>query len=114
MIIRVKDWETLTSIRVPWHFKLEELFMWICERKDDVLITCGYEDRSYPSVHSVLPLRGLDIRSRIYMDPGKLCSQINAAWSYDPVRPLKPCALYHNTGRGNHIHLQVCTETTKI
>ena len=113
MKLQIKDIQTLQSLRVEWHPKLESLFQWICNYKDHIVITCGYEKRDYASVHSVLPLRGLDIRSWIYRDPENFCRIINGVWQYDPERPLKKCAIYHDSGRGKHIHLQVNKRTVR-
>lgn len=114
MIIGIKDVETFDSLRYEWHPALNELFKWLCKVKDHVVVTCGYEKRNYPSVHSVLPLRGLDIRSWIYRDPKDLCDIINGVWQYDPKRPGLKVATYHDSGRGHHIHLQVHERTVRL
>jgi len=114
-MIRVKDIETLRSLLVhPAHPRLMELVGWFCGHYPDTIITCGYEMRDYPSVHSVIPLRGLDVRSRGYADPGDVADQVNKQWIYDPARPERLCAIYHDTGRGKHIHLQVHDRTQKV
>ena len=64
-------------------------------------------------VHGTLPLRGLDLRCR-NDDFGHLIqSYVNEKWVYDPDRPHKDCCMYHDTGLGKHIHLQVHPKTRK-
>ena len=95
------------------HHKLKELVVWLCDRQD-VLITQGYEKRNYVSVHSMIPFRGVDIRSWIYDNPQSIVDDINKHWDYDSKRPEKKCAMYHDVGRGKHIHLQVHDNTELI
>ena len=111
--IRIKNASVfLELIEKPMHPKLKTVLTWLMSKRD-VYITCGHEKREYASVHSTDPLRGIDIRSWIYEDPQKVADEINEAWVYDPDRPEKTVALYHNSGRGKHIHLQACNSTIK-
>ena len=111
-MIEVKDHSVLTSMLIyPAHPKLAKIMEWLVKEFSHVVITCAYEDRDYPSVHSVVPFRGIDIRSHIYEDPQAVAEKLNEHWIYDPERPWKKCALYHDTGRGPHIHLQVHDRT---
>lgn len=99
-------------INVPWHVNLLKLYSWVELRFQNTIITCAYEPRNYSSVHSVIPLRGLDIRSRVYNNPEAIVVAINKVWDYDPKRRgLFLCAKYHDAGRGAHIHLQVHDNT---
>lgn len=95
---------------VDSHPKIKKLIAWLYERQE-ILITQGYEKRDYVSVHSMIPFRGVDIRSWIYDDPQSVVDGINKHWIYDESRPGKKCAMYHDTGRGAHIHLQVHNNT---
>jgi len=64
-------------------------------------------------VHGQLPLRGVDVRMRDE-EIGKLVeSQINETWFYDPNRPDLKCAVFHNVGRGIHLHIQAHPNTVK-
>jgi len=111
--IRIKNSDVfLELIEKPMHPKLKEMLVWFMGKRD-ILFTCGYEKRDYDSVHDVDPLQGVDIRSWIYKDPKKVEDEINNAWVYDPDRPNKKVAIYHNSGRGKHIHLQACDNTIK-
>ena len=96
-----------------WHPILISLLLWIKVRysKESVLITCAYEDRDRPSCHCTSPLRAFDMRSWTFSEPQKVADDINSAWTYDPSRPKKKVAIYHDTGRGPHIHLQVHDKT---
>lgn len=77
----------------------------------------AYGDPAAPvSTHESIPLRAFDVRSRD--DKGvefpwvqKLVAIINKRWIYDPARPAKSCAMYHDIGKGPHLHLQVCAQT---
>lgn len=111
-MIRIKNTTVLESLIIhPFHSRMIELIKWFCVRYSEVVITGGFEERSYPSVHSVVKVRGLDVRSRIYEDPEAVVEDVNRHWIYDPERPEKVCAMYHDTGRGKHIHLQVHDNT---
>ena len=96
-----------------WHPKLIQVYLWFCARYNNPTITCAYEHRSYPSVHSVIPLRGVDMRSRHHADPKLVETDVNDHWQYDPERPEKKSCIYHDTGRGPHFHLQVHPNTIK-
>ena len=57
-------------------------------------------------VHGQLPLRGIDFRMKD-SEIGKLVEgKINEKWSYDTNRPHKKCAVFHDVGRGVHLHIQ--------
>lgn len=113
-MIGVKNYEVLESLQVEWHPKLRKIVEWLCKYKEHVVITCGYEKRNYASTHSVIPLRAIDIRSWIYRDPAELCTIINNIWIYDPNRPAKLCAMYHDSGSGFHIHIQIHEDTVRV
>lgn len=62
-------------------------------------------------IHGTDPLRAIDLRCRS-PDLGHLVEElIDARYIYDPQRPELHCAMFHNVGRGAHIHLQVSDET---
>lgn len=112
-MIQIKNTEVLKSMLVyPAHPKLIELLQWVSCRYSKVVFTGMYECRDYPSTHSTLPfVRAMDIRSSIYPDPKAVEADINEHWLYDPDRPWMQCALFHNSGRGWHFHLQVHDNT---
>lgn len=77
----------------------------------------AYGDPAAPvSTHESIPLRAFDIRSRgedgrEYSWVQSLVALINKRWVYDPARPAKSCAMYHNIGKGAHLHFQVGDKT---
>ena len=99
--------------RVAWHPKLIALLVWIKIRYDkaSIILTCAYEERDYPSPHSTKPLRAFDMRSTTFKYPANIAKDINSEWVYDPGRPDKRVAIYHDVGRGLHLHLQVHDNT---
>ena len=114
-MINYKDEEVLRGmLSVRWHPILINIYEWLDERHgEQVIVTCAYEDRDYPSTHSMDPLRAFDIRSWVFDDPQKIVDEINIYWLYDFDRPTKKTAIYHDTGRGAHIHVQVHDNTIK-
>lgn len=111
-MIKIKNTDVLESMLIyPAHTKLIDLLKWFCTRYSETVFTGMYEKRDYPSVHDTNPVRGMDIRSRVFEDPQAVADDVNNHWIYDPDRPDKMCALYHDVGRGPHFHLQVCDHT---
>jgi hypothetical protein len=66
-----------------------------------------------PGVHGTLPLRGVDLREKNYAVGRIKEAWVNNLWQYDYERPEKKVAIYHNTGSGYHLHLQVHKNTRK-
>lgn len=111
-MIQIKNFQVFKSIvRYPPHWNLVRLFEWVIENFDPIIVTCGYEYRAEASVHSVVPYRGLDIRSKVFENPQMVADRVNDIWVYDPLRPQYHCAKYHDSGRGEHIHLQAHDRT---
>jgi len=96
---------------VKWHRNLVDLVGWVVDLTGEIIITSGHRFKTLykldSGLHLVLPLRSIDIRSWIYNNPESLCDSINRKWQYDKNRPKLECAVYHDTGNGIHIHLQV-------
>jgi hypothetical protein len=111
-MIRIKNIDVLESMLVhPAHPKLIDLLKWFCVRYSDTVFTGMFEERDYSSVHSVVPVRGMDIRSSVFPDPQAVADDINNHWIYDTDRPWLMCAMFHDVGRGPHFHLQVHDNT---
>lgn len=112
--IGYKDKEVFESAFVkPWHPKLIELAWWVYGLDIEMIFTCLYEKRDYPSVHSLDILRGFDLRSSVIRHPRIIEDMTNDHWIYDPKRPSKRVCMWHNTGRGIHFHFQVHNKTQK-
>lgn len=62
-------------------------------------------------VHGTLPLRGADIRCQDRDLGEEIELAINGAWQYDPKRPEMKVCIFHDTGDGPHLHLQVHPNT---
>jgi hypothetical protein len=111
MPIQIKNHKVLNGLlSVPYHGKLIEIICWVAFRYIDkdrpLVITSGYRAGD-PGVHGTRPLcRGIDIRSWVFDNPQAIVDEINTHFEYDPDRPEKKCALLHDTGSGEHIHLQ--------
>ena len=112
MGIVIKNWKVLKGmLSVAFHPKMIALAMWITVRYSKVVFTSAYRSGD-KGVHGTAPCRGMDMRSWHYDDPQVVVDDINVHWRYDPIkRPEMMCAILHNTGSGNHIHLQVHDNT---
>lgn len=78
------------------------------------VITSAYRPKDTNSVHS--QMRGIDIRTH-NLTMGfimSLCNDTNTKWKYDPGRPNMDCLIYHDTGRGPHLHVQTHPNTIKV
>ena len=114
-MIDYKNDSVLRSLLIKgWNPILIDVLIWL-EGKypKHLLLTQGYEDRDYPSTHSVDPLRAFDIRSTVFDKPQEIVDYINSIWIYDPDRLVKKVAIFHDVGRGQHIHIQVHENTIK-
>lgn len=110
-MISIKEIKVLRGLMaVPVAGKLIEIISWIYERDQNLVITSAYREGD-PGVHGQNPVRGIDIRSRIYSDPDRLCRLVNDRWEYDPKRYKMECADLH--GKDIHIHLQVHPRTRR-
>lgn len=109
MSFGVKDHKVLIELlKHEYHRKLVALVTWCFIRLSEVTVTSAWREGD-PGVHGCG--RGIDIRSRCFDDPQGIADQINVFWKYDPTRPETVCALFHDSGQGPHIHLQVCENT---
>jgi len=61
-------------------------------------------------VHGTLPCRGYDRRCRDQGTGNYIAYWVNKQWIYDPERPDKQCAIWHD----NHLHLQAHPNTRKF
>ena len=115
MTITAKDQAVFENLfYVAWHPALVDLVEWVNMAILDPfpVITSAYRPGD-KGVHGTDPLRAIDIRSR-RLDATAVCEKINRHWQYDSTRPKLSCAIYHDVGRGPHIHLQVHDSTCII
>lgn len=111
--------------KVPWHSKLLDVNEWIFEQYERLYYTSTYRPMRIHAkdsgIHSTIPLRAEDLRSRVYPLPGKrIAREINAEWIYDPERPRLKVALFHSVkkmfnGQAGrvHFHIQVHDRTCR-
>ena len=111
-MISIKDTSVLTSVLIGFHPALIDILVWLTEVYNRTVITCGYRPDD-SGVHGTNPCRGLDIRSWVFTNPIKVTQHINEMFQYDPERPEMNCAVFHDSGSGNHIHLQVHDNTVR-
>lgn len=111
-MIAIKEMKVLRGLmEVPTMGVLIDIVEWIYEKhSQDLVITSGFR-KGDPGVHGQIPLRGTDLRSRIYSDPERLCRLVNDRWEYDGKRPEMKCASLH--GEDVHIHLKVHLRTSR-
>ena len=86
ILLEAKNEEVLrNAIEISWHPILMDLYLWELSRfgEAQLMITCAYEHRNYPSVHDVIPLRGYDLRSWLFKHPEEVANDINSHWIYD-------------------------------
>lgn len=109
MNLHLKDLDVLNVDK-----KLQEICEDLCNHSSVACtITSAYRPGD-PGVHGTQPLRGLDLRCKIASIGKATCDYINSRWQYDPSRPDKVVAMYHNVGQGDHIHLQVHPNTISL
>ena len=116
--IVVKDPEVLQALMTGiYHYKLRpilsELICLMISHNITPTITSAYREGD-PGVHGCG--RGIDLRTRnTPLDILKsMYKKINNRWTYDPKRPHLQCLIYHDSGLGSHLHLQVHPNTIKM
>ena len=62
-------------------------------------------------VHGTLPLRAIDERCQDDKLGKEIEEYINNLFFYDPDRPEMKVCMYHDVGRGKHLHYQVHPKT---
>jgi len=113
-ILEFKDKEVLRNcFKNGWHPKLIEILVWTLENFSGSVITEGWRMAHAGDVHCTNPLRAFDLRSWVFKEPELVEQKINQAWEYDPNRPEKQVAWYHDSGQGKHFHIQVHPNTRR-
>lgn len=93
--------------------RLREIALAVEERFGEKVITSLYRIGD-KGVHGCLPLRGLDLRCLTRPHGEEVERWVNKRWMYDPRREGKKCCLFHTSGEGYHLHLQVHPRTEKV
>ena len=92
--------------------KLRRLLTWL-EDETGLTFTITSQYRiGGEGVHSILPLRGTDLRMRHRPIGIEVELLVNQHWTYDYKRPSKTCAMLHGEGSNLHLHVQVHPNTT--
>lgn len=94
------------------HPTLEEVALQIYHLGFDTITSAYRPDDN--GVHGTMPIRGLDFRCRDPIIGKKLEEYINERWIYDPDRSDKNVALFHDIGKGAHLHVQVHPNTVRL
>ena len=97
-----------------YHPMLSRITRWIAQEWGAIFYTEGYRKKRHPNdLHGEIPVRAVDLRSRIYAVPDLVAEKINNEWVYDPERPEMKVCVYHDTGEGLHFHIQVHPNTMR-
>lgn len=99
-----------------FHPKLKKVLKWISDETTIELIITSIYRPSRPgtrSVHSTYPCRGTDLRCANDILGEEIEQAVNNNWIYDPMRSGIPVCLYHDTGLGKHLHIQVHPNTVR-
>lgn len=122
---------------VPWHPKLVELLIWLTfglhtDHGNNLVITSSWRPHKIHAddsgIHMVNPLRAFDIRSHRWVEDGQgghyasvfgvlpetVQDMVNHCWQYDMDRPHLKVCVFHDTGRGWHMHMQVHPHTLLV
>ena len=111
-MIQVKDIDVLRALlHVSYDPMLMDIIAWIEDKFLKAILTDGYRPDD-KGVHGTIPCRGIDLRDT-YGDPKYVETEVNRRWIYDPARLHKNCAVYHDTGKGWHLHIQTHPNTRK-
>jgi hypothetical protein len=97
-----------------YHPKLKEVLHWM-ELHFGVEFTITSQWREGDGgVHGTIPLRATDLRCHSTVLGGTFEEVVNANWEYDYRRPEMRVCIYHDVGRGKHLHIQVHDNTVRV
>lgn len=95
-----------------FHYLLTELLSDLYDYAGPQMMT-GLWGTWGSGVHGTIPLRAVDIGSLDHETGVRLQDYLNSRWEYDPKRPGMNVALWHNAGRGWHLHIQSHPNTSR-
>lgn len=104
------EWKVKNLAVVNLDPMLIEVAEWVKAQFGLEMITSAYRPGD-PGVHGYF--RGLDLRCRARERGKAIAAAINEEFIYDPDRPWMKVAIYHDVGKGVHLHLQVCDQTIR-
>lgn len=114
--IRIKNAEVLAGLMSHvFDAVLIDIMVWIAETYG-LCITEGWRKRRHRNdLHGLIKPRANDIRSWFYRTDKahEIESAINRRWIYDPLRPEKDVAWIHDSGEGEHFHIQTHPNTIR-
>lgn len=94
--------------------KLREISTWLEKTTGlEFTVTSLYRVGDH-GVHGCIPLRGVDLRLWSHAAGRLFESMINEKFQYDPERPEKKCAVFHDVGKGIHLHIQTHPNTKEL
>jgi hypothetical protein len=96
----------------PLDRRLIMVLLWWMKRFGELTVTESFRVKRHKhDLHGVTPLRAVDLRSWTYPNPQVIANEVNSVWQYDPARPKRLVCVYHNSGEGDHFHIQVHPNT---
>lgn len=93
-----------------FHPRLREVMRDLEDEFGDQVITSLWRKEG---VHGTIPLRAVDLRCRNMAHGREIERWVNDKWIYDPTREGFEVCLYHDTGQGIHLHVQVDEHTLR-
>jgi len=96
------------------HPTLRAVLRWLDSRFGFLFILISLYRLGDPGVHGTLPLRAVDLRCRSNRLGPMIAELINAHWKYDPDRTDMTVAIFHDTGKGPHLHIEVHQNTFEV
>ncbi len=92
--------------------KLIMVLLWWMKEFGSMTVTEGWRKQRHPhDLHGTSPVRAIDLRSWTHPNAQMLANTANTYWRYDPNRPTKQVCVYHDSGEGEHFHIQVHPNT---
>jgi len=67
-----------------------------------------------PGPHGTLPLRAMDERCKDSIIGNRVAEYLNSRWVYDFNRPDMKVCIFHDVGKGVHLHYQVHPNTRRL
>lgn len=95
------------------HPILREILIWMEEYFSTIFTVTSLYRVGDNGVHGTLPLRATDLRCTSDELGSYIEDRVNSLWAYDHNRPKMKVCIYHDVGRGKHLHIQVHSNTKR-